>query len=542
MASSQFLQPPQLTKAEVDTQRRWSAWKKRWDAYATLAKLADEDPAYQVACLTYCLDQELVQTLDTLPFEREADKKSIVKIMELLENHLVGDVNETYESFKFFTRHQEESETIMEYITAIRGLANTCNFGALKERLIKDRIVCGIRDRSLQKSLLEDPKLTLQKCIDKCRAAETASVQARTIAKETQEEQSLNIVRRERRGRMQTEVQAGTNRDPRPTAMLDKCAHCGRRHGRRLCPAFGKTCHSCGKPNHFASQCRSFRESGTSANGRQVQCVDYNNEYHRAEVTSCQPQSFDANIQEREFEWALPVATITKPQNVHVLTPAHKEKDRAYPEKVFARLKVDGRLVKFQIDTGASCNILSKSVVGRPEQIQPTNKILCLYNLPNMTLMGSYRARVVNPATQKECTAEFLVIETPDALPLLGAATSQALDIVRVQYQNILTTQVTTPQPRQECFSQQLCSKEEFLTKYRDLFDGSLGKLEGCVHLEVDPTIKPVQQAFRTVPLTVREKLDMELKRLESLDIIVRENRPRTGHQASWWCTSQMAN
>jgi hypothetical protein len=37
--------------------------------------------------------------------------------------------------------------------------------------------------------------------------------------------------------------------------MID-CANCGRRHQRSKCPAFGKSCHKCGKTNHFSSVCR----------------------------------------------------------------------------------------------------------------------------------------------------------------------------------------------------------------------------------------------------------------------------------------------
>ena len=36
-----------------------------------------------------------------------------------------------------------------------------------------------------------------------------------------------------------------------------ECSKCGRIHTRQTCPAQDKTCHKCGKPNHFAPMCRS---------------------------------------------------------------------------------------------------------------------------------------------------------------------------------------------------------------------------------------------------------------------------------------------
>ena len=40
-------------------------------------------------------------------------------------------------------------------------LADTCEFGSLKDGLIRDHLVCGIEDDSLRKKLLQEPKLTL---------------------------------------------------------------------------------------------------------------------------------------------------------------------------------------------------------------------------------------------------------------------------------------------------------------------------------------------------------------------------------------------
>jgi hypothetical protein len=40
---------------------------------------------------------------------------------------------------------------------------------------------------------------------------------------------------------------------------------CGRTHGRRNCPAFGKECHACKKKNHFAKYCTSTRRKKVDA-------------------------------------------------------------------------------------------------------------------------------------------------------------------------------------------------------------------------------------------------------------------------------------
>ena len=64
----------------------------------------------------------------------------------------------------FNNRKQEPHESIDVYATALRALAatcDTCEFGTLKDEIIRDRLVCGIAENSVRRKLLQEPKLTL---------------------------------------------------------------------------------------------------------------------------------------------------------------------------------------------------------------------------------------------------------------------------------------------------------------------------------------------------------------------------------------------
>jgi len=54
----------------------------------------------------------------------------------------------------------------------VKRLAATCEFGALKEELIRDRIVLGIADEALSQSLQLEATLDLDKCITRVMSAE----------------------------------------------------------------------------------------------------------------------------------------------------------------------------------------------------------------------------------------------------------------------------------------------------------------------------------------------------------------------------------
>ena len=54
---------------------------------------------------------------------------------------------------KFNKRSQLPDEPLEQFITSLYNLAADCNFGELKDKLIRDRIVVRIRDASLSERL-----------------------------------------------------------------------------------------------------------------------------------------------------------------------------------------------------------------------------------------------------------------------------------------------------------------------------------------------------------------------------------------------------
>ena len=70
---------------------------------------------------------------------------------------------------------KKPGEKIDTYINELRTRANTCEFGDLREPLIKDRIVSGITDCTLRARFLHESYLDLQKAISICRAAESTN-------------------------------------------------------------------------------------------------------------------------------------------------------------------------------------------------------------------------------------------------------------------------------------------------------------------------------------------------------------------------------
>ena len=59
------------------------------------------------------------------------------------------------ERHKFNTRYQPD-ETTEQYITDLKKLATTCEYGNLKDDLIRDRLVCGVNNESIRRQMLKE--------------------------------------------------------------------------------------------------------------------------------------------------------------------------------------------------------------------------------------------------------------------------------------------------------------------------------------------------------------------------------------------------
>ena len=86
------------------------------------------------------------------------------------------------EHTKFNKRSQLPDEPVEQFITSLYNLAADCNFGELKDRLIRDKIVVRIRDASLSERLyVNGSEMTLKKAKTVVQQTEAVREQQVTI-------------------------------------------------------------------------------------------------------------------------------------------------------------------------------------------------------------------------------------------------------------------------------------------------------------------------------------------------------------------------
>ena len=177
-------------------------------------------------------------------------------------------------------------------------------------------------------------------------------------------------------------------------------------------------------------------------------------------------------------------------------------------------MEIANDLVKMQVDSGASCNVLPRKFLPRDTEIKKTSLKLTTYTKTNLKVLGVAKVSLRNPNNKKKYCAEFAIIEE-DYTPLLGSSMAQKMGLITVQQENILQVKE----------SYQELNMERIAATYPDVFQG-LGCMEGALHLEVDESALPSIMPPRRVPLALKKRLKEELAHLEKASVIKKEEEP----------------
>ena len=448
--------PPPPLNIDHNVSEEWKLFKQKWRNYAIIKSLNAHPREFCVALFLHTIGDEALKIYNGFTFVDE-DNVTVDQIIAKFDTFALGETNETYERFVFNKRHQDENESFESFLSAIRSLSKTCNYCAdCSDSIIRDRIVLGIADRNTQTSLLKERKLTLQQCVDICKSAEKAAQQSVTLRADAIHKVTSNKQRLH------------------PSSEVKDCLYCGESHIMRKekCPAYGKTCSSCGKSNHFAQKCKSL--------ARKKPSHLYKHKVHQLE----QDTSSEAE------DWVNMVS--------HSKASSIKCRLQIGPERNF---------VTFQVDTGATVNILPERYA---TSITPTLKTLKMWNHTDVIPMGTCRTTVRNPVNHKKYSVEFVVVgNTCNFVPLIGCSAAEAMNLVSVNDNNFERVSAIT-----------------MMDKYSDVFSKGLGTFPGMHHLKVNPDVVPVIMPNRRIPHAVRPALKTELDRLCDLKVLAPVDTP----------------
>ena len=180
---------------------------------------------------------------------------TLTKMRENCEQIFRKQRNRTLERYKFFSRKQQNNETLRQFWNALRGLAARCDFDNQTESLIMDAFIQNMHNKTVQERLCTEPKENTQEALRFAVPFEEGISQQKSFM-------GSNDIKKE-------PIFAIDNKRKNP------CTRCGMEFVQNhltICKAKKEKCRNCGIIGHFMRMCKrpktaNFRGTGRSSNG-----------------------------------------------------------------------------------------------------------------------------------------------------------------------------------------------------------------------------------------------------------------------------------
>ena len=327
----------------------WKKWKQNMEFYLTaMMKGKTEEEKYSV--FLFLIGEQGRDVFNTMQWEKKRDEEgnptdedeiTVKQLFQKFEEYCLPKKNLVVERRKFFWRNQQDDETFDQYMTELKNLASTCEFGELHDGLLTYKIVDGIRSEKVCDVLLrKGAEMTLAKAINICRTDEITKLQM----KEMSIDREVNVIKKKYGKTSRHKNQGGTNQMSKSdqksgtnqSSNGKKCKFCGRIHKPRECPAYGQECHKCKKKNHWANCCQTKKVHEASA----------------APSADFVIEEIGSNIEKKATE-------------------------------AFRILKINNKKVKVKLETGAEVNVMPlrvyEQIKSKDVKMKTTATKLCVY-------------------------------------------------------------------------------------------------------------------------------------------------------------------
>ena len=428
----------------------WPAWRVNWGHYYIASEMDTKKAATQISILLTILGTNSQKIYNNMNFG-DTKEVTIVMVLDTFKKHIEPRINIIYERCVFNRRYQEEHETFEKFATDVKSLSKRCKFqGITEDEIIRDRLINGMKSESLRKTMMLKEKLTSDELIKMCKTEDMTVNQCRRLANNSE---NVNQMKVKYQGKQSTKIrdQDKTHYE-RNDKVLKKCRYCGKEHAwdKNKCPAYGKICSNCGKKNHYKIMCKADK-----------------NEKSISSIFKVADGNMELNIAKED--------TVT--------------------------LRTTWGNLKLQIDNGASDNMLpldkyvqlTKDTNSRHIKNSATKQITVFGN-KKWPVLGEVITRVWR--FKRSCLVRLLILQGIEQQfhPILGKFASIELKLIKLlDNDEINNTSILSMKP------------SEITTEYKEVFQDTIGRLEGYQVIKIKDGAIAKKHAQRTIAVPLRE-------------------------------------
>ena len=374
-------------------------------------------------------------------------------------------------------------KTVADYVADLRHLSEHCNYGASLENMLRDRIVCGINDESIQRKLLSESNLTFQTAFDTAQGMETAQKHVSDLRNDSETDKKEPSV-------LYTAKKdwALYNNQPRFKSHRNEgdCYRCGGSYSAESCPHKNTRCHHCSKVGHLIRCCN-------KSDSKPVHNKSSNRQFgpHKSRQTTHHMTATGSDSDTSE---------------TYSMFKVGKDRDQMKPYQV--DLSVNDEKLSMEIDTGASVSVISESAykaMEKPPQLKKSNKQLYTYTGNQLEICGAIDVSV---EYHGKINILPLVVVAGDGPNLLGR---NWLSVIQLDWSQIFKVCQQNDKPL-----------VQVLDKYSDVFRDELGTMSGVeAHINVPDNATPKYYKPRPLAYALQEPVAKELERLQEVGSIV---------------------
>lgn len=176
----EFCRPPQNLSFQGNVAENWRRFEQLFNIYLKASGNDKKESDIKVALFLNAAGEEAVEVFNTLNLSEE-EKENYDVVIKKFESYTTPKRNVVVERFIFNKRVQEEGEPFDCFVTDIKKLVKSCEFGEQTNSVLRDRIVLGIADAGLQERMLRESDLNLEKAIELGKSAELSKIRTQTV-------------------------------------------------------------------------------------------------------------------------------------------------------------------------------------------------------------------------------------------------------------------------------------------------------------------------------------------------------------------------
>lgn len=507
--------PPELDCSNLA--KDWPTWKGTFCMYLHANGKLKEKEDVKIATFLWLVGPKAVEIYNTLfPNDGSTEQllgipaststggegaRSLVNVLDAFDNYCIPKKNVAMESFKFNTLTQKDKQPFSEFETELRTQIRYCEYNcncgqSYGDRMLRDRIILGVYDKTLQLKLLDGKDDPLAKIIEKCKVYEAAN--SHKMLLEQGNSKTINAI------------------EESVHAITRFCYNCGQQFTTghlNTCKAKEVTCRGCGKKGHFVKMCRGKKnqqltDKKTTNNGQRAnpglskqhgQVHSVGDQYNwNDEGKACNKTNISTSLV----------------GNVHIYRINTSNNGTC---KWTKKYYIQNTPISFKIDSGSDVNCIPVKYLSKfkTKFINKCNDYpLYDYSGNKIKTIGTVMLKCTDPDLNTEQEAEFVVVDNT-SVPILGLETSVNFKIIKRMDINTIQSKMT-PFPK---------SKSDFIKQYSTVFSG-LGKFPGTVSITLKEGSTPCLHYKKRIPLSLLERFKCKIEEMVGNKVITPVNHP----------------